>query len=182
MQKGGKNISYFPNIITFLRIIISFLLPFVTIRYFFPLYFLAGITDVLDGWLARKLNWTSQLGTFLDSVADLVFFSAVVLRIILTINLPTFIWWGVGLVASIRGLSYFIGYLRFRQFASLHTYLNKITGLLIFLTPLALLLLSIKLWGTLLIFLALLSALEELLIILTTTALDKNCPTFFKQK
>ncbi|MDU6524825.1 MAG: CDP-alcohol phosphatidyltransferase family protein, partial [Enterococcus sp.] len=64
MQKGGKIISYFPNIITFLRIIISFLLPFVTIRYFFPLYFLAGITDVLDGWLARKLNWTSQLGTF----------------------------------------------------------------------------------------------------------------------
>lgn len=181
MQKGGKIISYFPNIITFLRIIISFLLPFVTIRYFFPLYFLAEITDVLDGWLARKLNWTSQLGTFLDSVADLVFFSAVVLRIILTINLPTFIWWGVGLVASIRGLSYFIGYLRFRQFASLHTYLNKITGLLLFLTPLALLLLSIKLWGTLLIFLALLSALEELLIILTTTALDKNCPTFLNK-
>ncbi len=33
-------------------------------------YLLAGLTDILDGWLARHFGWTTRLGRILDPVAD----------------------------------------------------------------------------------------------------------------
>lgn len=66
-----------PNQLTLLRII---LIPVFVLVYYLPfewsnlvaciIFSLAGITDVLDGYLARKLNQTSSLGAFLDPVAD----------------------------------------------------------------------------------------------------------------
>ena len=66
-----------PNIITLLRIALIPLLFIVYVssfKYAMPtaaiLFILAGITDWLDGYLARKLNQTSAFGAFLDPVAD----------------------------------------------------------------------------------------------------------------
>ena len=42
----------------------------------FALYALACITDFLDGWLARKLNQKTDLGTFLDPISDKIFIAA----------------------------------------------------------------------------------------------------------
>ena len=71
-----------PNLLTWLRII---LIPlFVGVFYFekswvsLPnqnlvatvIFTLAAVTDWFDGWLARKLNQTSEFGAFLDPVAD----------------------------------------------------------------------------------------------------------------
>ena len=39
------------------------------------IYTFAGLTDVLDGWLARKTGRASEFGARLDSVADLLFYS-----------------------------------------------------------------------------------------------------------
>ena len=124
--------KFIPNIITCLRILASLLILFVPNKWFFPLYFFAGLTDMLDGWLARKMSWTSPFGTFLDSLADLLFFLVVIAKVVLTITLPAFLLWGALTVALIRCISYVIGYFRFHQFTSLHTYLNKLTGLLLF--------------------------------------------------
>lgn len=78
--------KFIPNIITCLRILASLLILFVPNKWFFPLYFFAGLTDMLDGWLARKMNWTSPFGTFLDSLADLLFFLVVIAKVVLTIT------------------------------------------------------------------------------------------------
>ncbi len=66
-----------PNIITLLRIALIpllFVVYFSSFKYAMPtaaiLFILAGITDWLDGYLARKLNQTSAFGAFLDPVAD----------------------------------------------------------------------------------------------------------------
>lgn len=173
---------YIPNVITIFRICASLLIPFAPNELFFPLYFFAGFTDILDGWLARKMNWTSHFGTLLDSLADLIFFIVVVLKIIFTIKLPAFLLWGALIIVLIRCFTYLIGYFRFRQFASLHTYLNKLTGLLLFLSPILLLVLPINPFGILLLICGSLSALEELLIVATAEKLDKNIPTFFHKK
>jgi CDP-diacylglycerol--glycerol-3-phosphate 3-phosphatidyltransferase len=86
-----------PNIITLSRI---FLIPvFVGLYYFQPAYtstpiftwinfWLTGayafisITDYLDGYLARKLNMTSQLGAFLDPVADKLMVSVALIMLV----------------------------------------------------------------------------------------------------
>lgn len=69
-------IGQIPNILSMLRIGISFLLfafkPFSAP--FFVLYLIGGITDAADGFLARKLHAQTRLGSALDSVADFVFF------------------------------------------------------------------------------------------------------------
>ena len=63
-----------PNQITFLRFV---LLPVFLICLFYQKYqfalallVIAALTDALDGWLARWLNQKSELGTFLDPLAD----------------------------------------------------------------------------------------------------------------
>lgn len=66
-----------PNKLTLLRI---FLIPVLVIFFYLPfswsqyasafVFLLAAITDILDGYLARRLNQVSPLGAFLDPVAD----------------------------------------------------------------------------------------------------------------
>jgi CDP-diacylglycerol--glycerol-3-phosphate 3-phosphatidyltransferase len=66
-----------PNSLTLIRIIVSplivmlFMLPYAWARPAAAVVFiLAGITDYLDGYLARRLNQMSGFGAFLDPVAD----------------------------------------------------------------------------------------------------------------
>jgi len=61
---------------------------------------LSGITDFLDGWLARKLNQTSVVGQILDPVADRLYILAVVVGLALRDIIP---WW-VALLLPLRDL------------------------------------------------------------------------------
>ncbi len=65
---------HIPNIISVLRLIlvlpIAFQLQNEAWLSAFILIFIAGISDALDGFLARAFNWQSQLGSILDPLAD----------------------------------------------------------------------------------------------------------------
>lgn len=127
------------NTITLLRIsgtaVLLFLRPFSPA--FFVVYTLTGVTDVLDGFVARKTGTASDFGAKLDSVADLLFYGVMLLKIfpVLWHTLPKKIWWGVALVLFLRVCSYTTAAIRYHRFASLHTYLNKLTGASIFCVP-----------------------------------------------
>ena len=70
------------NIPIFLTIFRVILIPFFVIAFYLPIesspfittliFFIAGVTDWLDGYLARKLKQTTRFGAFLDPVADKV--------------------------------------------------------------------------------------------------------------
>jgi CDP-diacylglycerol--glycerol-3-phosphate 3-phosphatidyltransferase len=88
---GDKPRSHFnlPNTLTWLRIL---MIPGVVILYYLPFWWahpaagigfaLAGITDSLDGYFARKLGLTSRLGAFLDPVADKLIVAAALVLIV----------------------------------------------------------------------------------------------------
>lgn len=48
---------------------------------FFCFYTFAGITDVLDGFIARRTNTESDKGARLDSIADLMFYTVMIIRL-----------------------------------------------------------------------------------------------------
>jgi CDP-diacylglycerol---glycerol-3-phosphate 3-phosphatidyltransferase len=78
-----------PNTLTWLRIL---MIPGVVILFYLPFWWahpaagvgfaLAGITDSLDGYFARKLGLTSRLGAFLDPVADKLIVAAALVLIV----------------------------------------------------------------------------------------------------
>lgn len=128
-----------PNIITTLRIIGSICLLFTSpfSKEFFIIYSLCGVSDALDGFIARKTNTASEFGAKLDSISDLVFY-AVMLYIIFPVlwyELPSVIWYIVSFIVIIRLCAYTVSVIKYRGFAPLHTYLNKLTGFAVFVIP-----------------------------------------------
>lgn len=81
-------ISDLPNIITGFRIFLVF--PIIYLIYMedyrltLGLFIVAGVSDAIDGFLARKFHWTSLLGSYLDPLADKMLLIS--LFILLTIN------------------------------------------------------------------------------------------------
>ena len=125
--------------VTFLRIAGTLLLVFLRplSKGFFWVYALTGLTDVLDGWIARKTKTASDFGARLDSIADLLFYTVMLLRVfpILWTTLPVNIWYAVAVILILRISAYGTAAVKYRRFASLHTYLNKVTGGAVFLIP-----------------------------------------------
>lgn len=104
---------------------------------FFIVYALTGVTDILDGWIARKLKIADDFGAKLDSISDLLFYTVILVRLlpILIAKMPIRIWYIVTVIIFIRVSAYITAAVKYRRFASLHTYMNKFTGGAVFLVP-----------------------------------------------
>ena len=127
------------NFVTLLRI--AGTLGLIILRPMSPLFFCvytaAGLTDALDGWLARKTGTASAFGAKLDSIADLLFYAVMLIRLfpVLWRMLPVPLWYAVGGVLLLRLAAYCAAAVKYHRFASLHTWLNKLTGGAVFLLP-----------------------------------------------
>lgn len=82
------------NLITLLRILLALIISLLVIMgdYYvlaLVLFFFAGISDYLDGFLARKYNATSEIGEILDPIADKIL--VVFILITLSVNLSSFL-------------------------------------------------------------------------------------------
>ena len=103
---------------------------------FYSVYLLCGFTDMIDGTVARKTGSASRFGEKLDTAADIVFVAAALIKFLPTLPIPLWLWlWGGG-IAVIKISNILLGYVFRKQFTALHTILNKVTGLLLFLLPL----------------------------------------------
>ena len=133
-----------PNVISVIRIIGTIALMFIEAltAWFYAVYIFCGISDVVDGWIARKTKNTSELGSRLDSAEDLLLYSVMLVKVFpkLWEVLPAGIWITVAVLVLLRLISYSLAAVKFKRFASLHTYMNKATGAAAFAIPFFLLL------------------------------------------
>lgn len=131
-----KNLA---NIITITRIIGSISLIFLPVlsKGFYIVYTYSGISDVLDGFVARKTHSESKLGSILDSISDLLFYTIMMLKIMpyLKKYLPKFVWVIIFFVLFLRICLYALIGITKHKIISNHTYLNKLTGLTMFFLP-----------------------------------------------
>lgn len=172
------------NYITALRILgtLGFLFLQPLSGEFYLVYALTGVTDVLDGWVARKTGTTSAFGAKLDSWADLLFYAVMIGKLFPALYrmLPGTIWLAVLAILCVRLVSYGVAAVKYRTFASLHTYLNKLTGMAIFLIPFVMdtVLAEAFCWSV--CFVAGLASLEELAIHLSRQDYDADRKSLFK--
>ena len=130
--------KHIANILTGCRIFGSVLLLFFPAfsLAFYITYTLCGFSDMIDGTIARKTNSTSRFGSQLDTIADFIFVVASLFKLLPTITVPRWLWIWSGVIAVIKISNVLWGYISKKQFVSLHTRMNKVTGLLLFLLPL----------------------------------------------
>ncbi len=175
-----------PNVITSFRIAGTASLLFIrpTTRIFYILYFLCGFSDVLDGFIARRTGKTSALGARLDSIADLLLYAVMILKVMprLIRLLPVWIWTAVAVIVVLRLASYIVCAVRFRCFSSMHTYMNKVTGAAVFCLPFALLLPDSVGLCICVCIIAALSSVEELLIHICSGQYDGRTKSIFGLK
>ena len=156
-------IKHIANIVTASRILGSVLLLFFPAfsATFYILYILCGFSDMIDGTIARKTNSISELGSKIDTAADLTFITASLIKILPAISIPAWLWiWG-GIITMIKIGNILWGYACKKQFISLHTITNKITGLLLFLLPLTLSFVELKYSSIIVCSMATFAAIQE---------------------
>ncbi|MBQ2762292.1 MAG: CDP-alcohol phosphatidyltransferase family protein [Candidatus Methanomethylophilaceae archaeon] len=151
------------NVLTGCRILGSILLLFFPTFSlgFYVTYLICGLSDMVDGTIARRTNSVSKFGSQLDTVADMVFVVASLIKILSAINLPLWIWiWG-GAIAFIKVGNIIWGYVARRQFVSIHTIMNKVTGFTLFLLPLTLSFIELDYAAMVVCLIATISAIQE---------------------
>lgn len=99
---------------------------------FWVLYLIAGVTDMLDGFLARRWGLESKFGARLDSLADFVFVLAVGYKLFPWLKLPAALWMMTGLIAMVKIVNAISMYVVKRRIDFLHTKANKLTGFFLF--------------------------------------------------
>lgn len=161
----------------FLALTLAFVKPLSTA--FFLLYLVCGISDVFDGYIARKTNTASKLGEKLDSVADFIMVVVVmiVLYPIITLTVQIVVW--IVIIGIIRAVSMLVVFVKYKTFGILHTYGNKITGLVLFAFPLALAFVQSDVAMYIICAVASISAIEELFIHLSSNELRTNKKSIF---
>ena len=136
-----KNFFYrnIPNFITGIRLVAAIVMIFLEALTlpFFLVYGICGLSDALDGFLARKLKVSSKVGSMLDSIADLLFYFVMMMKI-LPVMAELLEWqhWMIIIIPTILHLlAYLICMIKFKKFSSLHTYANKVLSFLVFAFP-----------------------------------------------
>ncbi len=155
--------KHIANIITSCRIFGSILLlffPTFSVEFYIT-YLFCGFSDMIDGAIARKTNSTGRFGSQLDTIADLIFVVISIIKLLPAIHIPKWLWiWGI-VIAIIKIGNIILGYISEKQFISLHTIMNKITGLLLFLLPLTIPFLKLKYTAIVVCSVATFSAIQE---------------------
>ncbi len=178
-------IKVIPNCLSIIRIMLSFSLIIVgsLSTTFYAIYLICGISDMLDGFIARRMGASSKFGARLDTVADLIMVTVVFFKLYPLLELPSNIVIWVILIFVLRLISVAVVLVKHKTLAILHTYSNKVAGMSLFLVPIFLIptfsLNYSSLWMYIICSIASLSAVEELIIHLTSSQLQLDRKSIF---
>ena len=181
-----KDVLNLANAVTSLRLFGAIAMIFITPLSvpFYVVYTICGLSDGIDGTIARKMGTSSEFGARLDSVSDIMFYFVMFVKLmpVLWAAMPMWIWYIVGAVLAVRLTAYAIAFLRYGHMAAIHTYLNKVTGALVFLIPYILLLPCDVTLCAVTAGIAMVASFEELLIHLTNKKYQTERKSIFAKK
>ena len=126
------------NTITFFRIAASIVLLFCPMfsPAFYVFYIAAGVSDMLDGFVARKTNTASRFGARLDTIADFVLVAVCLIKLLPVLRISAWLYVWIGTIALIKVVNIVSGFAVQKKLVAVHSVMNKATGVLLFLLPL----------------------------------------------
>ena len=151
------------NIITGIRIVFSVVLLFCPVLSpaFYIFYITAGITDMADGAVARKTGTVSEFGSRLDTIADIAFVAVCLIKLLPVLHVPVWLYIWIAIIAFIKVANIAAGYIRRKEFISVHSVINKVTGGLLFVFPLALTFIDLRYSAAVICVVATAAAIQE---------------------
>ena len=126
------------NIITGFRVLISIVLLFCPVfsPAFCVLYLIAGLSDMIDGTIARKMNTVTEFGARFDTAADFVFVVVCLIKLLPVISMPLWLCVWIAMIALIKIINIISGYVVQKKLMAVHSVMNKVTGVSLFILPL----------------------------------------------
>lgn len=151
------------NSITGIRVLCSIAILFCPVFSvaFYSLYIAAGLTDIADGWVARKTNTVSEFGSKLDTIADFIFVVVCLFKLIPVLDVPIWLYSWIGIIALIKIINIVSGYVVQKQFVAIHSVMNKVTGMLLFILPLTISFVDLKYSAAVVCIIATFAAVQE---------------------
>ena len=151
------------NIITCIRIVCSIALLFCPVfsPAFYALYTIAGVSDAADGAVARKTGTVNEFGSRLDTAADFVLVVVCLIKLLPVIHMPTWLFIWIIVIAAIKAINLISGFVMRKKIVVLHTVMNKVTGILLFVLPLTLTFIDLKYSGAFVSAVATFAAIQE---------------------
>ena len=155
--------SNMANIITGIRIVCSIALLICPVfsPVFYILYILAGASDMIDGTVARITDTVSEFGSKLDSGADFVLAAVCLIKLVPIIHVPIWLIIWIIVIVVFKAVNLVSGYAVRKEIVVLHTAMNKVTGLLLFVLPLTITFIDLKYSGAVVSTLATFAAIQE---------------------
>jgi CDP-diacylglycerol--glycerol-3-phosphate 3-phosphatidyltransferase len=129
-------LRHLPNVISLIRLctvpVLAWLAYNQAQQAFAWLILAAGLTDILDGWIARKFGWTSALGALLDSISDVSLILVAIYGIwMMQRHVFTDQWMVFAAVSGIWSVVHITALLRYGRLASFHTRFTQL-GIFLF--------------------------------------------------
>ena len=151
------------NVITGSRIIVSAVLLFCPVfsPIFYVLYLIAGLSDMVDGIIARKTDSVSEFGSRLDGVADFVFVAVCLIRVLPVLDIPIWLYVWTAVIFFVKIINIISGYIMQKKYVAVHTTMNKATGVLLFMLPLTLTIVPLNYSGIPICSVATFAAIQE---------------------
>ena len=133
-------LKYIPNMLTILRIILSIALIFISPVLgvlSFTIYIIAGITDMIDGPIARYIpDGKSTFGAGLDALADMILIIICIFVFLPEMGVQGLIFYIVLVALAFKIISASLsGLIKHRKVLFLHTIGNKLAAFFLFLAP-----------------------------------------------
>ena len=128
-----------------------------------------------DGAVARKTGTVSEFGSKLDTAADFVLVIVCLIRFIPAVDFPTWLIVWIIAIAAIKAVDLISGYVMRKELVVLHTLMNKVTGILLFILPLTFSFIDLKYSGAFVGAVATFAAILEGHLIRTGT--ENNAPS-----
>ena len=151
------------NIITGIRIVLSVVLMFCQALSptFYALYIAAGISDMIDGAVARKTGTVSEFGSRLDTGADIVFVAVCLIKLLPVLHVPLWLYIWIAVIAFIKVANIAVGFVGQKELISVHSMMNKLTGGMLFVLPLTLTFIDLRCSAAVVCVVATIAAIQE---------------------